>query len=96
MSFVAEGRERAAITYDVSARGLRMACSSRLEVGCRIRFCFRLSPDDVEERSLEATITRVEENGAGEGPWRYRMAARFDEAHPEFEGVLIAPSDDVR
>lgn len=90
----AEGAEGTAITFDVSATGLLMACPGRLAVGDRVELRFRVRQEE-EERTLGASILRVEENVGEEGPWRFRMAVRFDEPHPELEGILELSSENT-
>jgi hypothetical protein len=87
------GEVGTAITFDVSATGLLMACPGPLAVDQHVTLRFRVSPADAEERALAARIVRVEENGAEDGPWRYRMAVSFDEPHPELEGLLEMEED---
>jgi hypothetical protein len=92
MSVVRDGGdEGTAITYDVSASGLSMACPGSLGVGEHVELRFRVS-DDTDERAIGARVLRVEENGGEPGPWRFRMALRFDEPQPDLEGVLEACS----
>lgn len=94
MSVIADGgAEGTAITYDVSASGLLMACPGRLEVGSKVALKFRMTPD-APERELPAKIVRVEERPDEDGPWRYRMAVQFDQPHPELEGLLAEASRD--
>lgn len=71
-----------------------MACPGRLAVGDRVELRFRVRQEE-EERSLGASILRVEENVGEEGPWRFRMAVRFDEPHPELEGILELSSENM-
>jgi hypothetical protein len=89
-----DGEEGTAITYDVSASGLLMACPGRLAVGAHVTLRFKVSEDEPQEREVAAEIVRVEENAGEEGPWRYRMAVRFDAPQPDLEGVLEANADD--
>jgi hypothetical protein len=84
------GDEGTAITYDVSAAGLSMACPGKLELGERVTLRFRIDPGDASERSYGGEVVRVEGNDGEDGPWRFRMAIRFDEPHPELEGILEA------
>ncbi len=88
-----DGDEGTAITYDVSASGLAMACPGRLEVGVRVQLRFRVAESD-EARSIAAQILRVEENDDEHGPWRFRMAVQFDEPQPELEGLLEAHGEE--
>jgi hypothetical protein len=83
----ASGEEGTAITYDVSAAGILMACPGRLEAGEAVTLRFRVEQDE-DERSFPAKIVRSEENDEDDGLWRYRMAAHFDEPHPELENML--------
>ncbi len=76
-----------AITFDVSATGMRIACPGRLAIGARVRLRFRVT-DEGEDRLVPATVLRVEENPGEDGPWRYRMAVQFDEPQPDLEGIL--------
>jgi len=85
-----DGEEGTAITYDVSATGLLMACPGKLDVGAHVTLRFKVSGDDVEERAVPASIVRVEDNASEEGPWRFRMAVEFDTAQPDLEGALDA------
>lgn len=91
----ASGDEGTAITFDVSASGLLMACPGRLEIGEHVQLRFRVSEDDTEERSIGASILRVEENPGEAGPWRFRMAVQFDEPQPDLEGLLEIRAENV-
>lgn len=83
-----DGQEGTAITFDVSATGLLMACPGALELDSHVTLRFRVSEDDPEERHIGGRIVRVEPHEHVEGPWRHRMAVTFDEPHPELEGLL--------
>lgn len=88
-----EGEEGTAITYDVSATGLLMACPGELAVGAVIHLSFRVGADD-PPREIAARVLRVEPRPDEEGPWRFRMAVEFAEAQPDLEGVLAARAED--
>ena len=87
-----EGEEGTAITYDVSATGLLMACPGPLDVGASIHLSFRVGADD-PTREIAARVLRVEPRPDEQGPWRFRMAVEFDEAQPDLEGALIAHAE---
>lgn len=87
----AGGEEGTAITYDVSATGVLMACPGKLEVGASVTLRFRI--DDKDERSFQAKIVRVEEQEEDDGLWRFRMAASFEEEQPDLESILQRESD---
>ncbi|HJL14859.1 MAG TPA: PilZ domain-containing protein [Sandaracinaceae bacterium LLY-WYZ-13_1] len=89
-----EGDEGTAITFDVSAGGLLMACPGRLEVGTPVTLRFKISGDDAEERRIAAEVVRVEPGFDEEGPWRFRMAVRFAAPQPDLEGVLREHAED--
>jgi PilZ domain-containing protein len=96
MSVLTEsGAEGTAITYDVSAGGLLMACAGRLEVGTRVTLHFRVGSGDPPERAIAASIVRVDENAEDDGLWRFRMAVQFDAPEPDLEAVLIAESNEA-
>lgn len=88
------GDEGTAITFDVSTSGLLMACAGRLAVGERVQLRFRIAEDD-DERSIAASILRVEESADEIGPWRFRMAVQFDEPQPDLEGLLETSGENV-
>lgn len=91
-----DGEEGTAITYDVSATGLLMACPGFLETGSHVTLKFKVSSDEGEERVVPATILRMEDNLEGDsGPWRYRMAVQFDDPHPELEALLEREAEDT-
>jgi len=85
-----EGEEGTAITYDVSATGLLMACPGSLDVGAHVTLQFHVT-DASETRTVGAKIVRNEPNEEGDaGPWRYRMAVEFDQAQADLEGLVEA------
>ncbi len=84
-----DGEEGTAITFDVSSTGLLMACAGALEVGQHVTLCFELSSDSTH-RKLPGTIRRVEEREEEAGPWHYRMAVEFDQAHLDLEAQIKA------
>jgi hypothetical protein len=96
MRVVADGGDEAtAITYDVSASGLLMACPGKLDVGARVELRFRVTSAEAEERVIVGRVVRLEPREDGDdGPWRYRMAVQFDAPQPELEGVLRAESEE--
>lgn len=83
----ATGEQGTAITYDLSATGVLIACPGRLEVGERVTLRFSLRAGE-EERAFAGKIARVEESADDLGPWRFRMAVELDEACPELDGLL--------
>jgi len=88
-----DGEEGTAITYDVSSTGLLMACPGSLAPGSHVSLRFKVG--EGEARVVAAQIIRREENQEGDtGPWRYRMAVRFDEPHPELESLLQAETEE--
>jgi c-di-GMP-binding flagellar brake protein YcgR len=90
-----DGEEGTAITYDVSAAGLLMACPGKLDVGAHVTLRFRVGADDPDQRAIGARVVRVEDNAPDEeGPWRHRMAVEFDTPQPDLQGVLEAHADD--
>lgn len=89
-----EGEEGTAITYDVSTVGLLMACPGSLELGRSVQLRFRVSPDEPEERAIRGTIVRLEPREEGDdGPWRHRMAVRFDQPQHELEAALRSEAE---
>ena len=82
-----DGEEGTAITYDVSATGVLMACPGRLDVGAHVTLRFRVEAD-APETSIAAKLIRVEESPDEQGPWRFRLAVEFDEPHPELEAIV--------
>lgn len=89
-----QGEQGTAITYDVSASGLLMACPGRLDLQAHVTLRFKLAHGDAPERSIPGTIVRVEENDGEQGPWRYRMAVQFDTVQPNLEAILEANAED--
>ena len=84
-----DGEEGTAITFDVSATGLLMACAGRLNVDDHVVLSFQLTGDEAPRR-VEATVRRVEEQTDEAGPWRFRMAVQYDSPRPELEGLIKA------
>ncbi|GAB5550001.1 MAG: PilZ domain-containing protein [Sandaracinaceae bacterium] len=89
-----EGQEGTAISYDVSASGLLMACPGSLQVDDVVTLRFKLASDDQDERNVQAKIIRVEATTDPEGPWRYRMAVEFLTPQPDLEGLLEGQVED--
>lgn len=83
-----DGGKGTAITFDVSATGVLMACPGELKLGSRVTLRFTLSTED-EERVVSGTVRRAELN-PGDARWRHRLAVEFDEPHPELEALLEA------
>jgi hypothetical protein len=87
--------EGIAISYDVSAGGLLVACPGRLEPGAEVEVTFRVRPEAPEQRA-RGCVVRVERNQEDDdGPWRWRIAVEFDHPVPEIE-ALLASSTGVR
>jgi len=89
-----EGQEGTAISYDVSASGLLMACPGSLQVGDEVTLRFKMAAADERERAVRAKVLRVEATSDPEGPWRYRMAVEFAEPQPDLEGLLEGQVED--
>jgi hypothetical protein len=87
--FVREGRgEWAAVSRNVSPRGLMMAVGPKLKVGDPLTVTFRVKPD-TPEVSVSGKITRVLENAEDpRGYWPHQVAVEFEEAQPELEALL--------
>jgi len=85
-----DGEEGTAITFDVSAAGLLMACAGRLDEGAHVQLRFDSLGSDDEPLTIGAKILRVTEQDFEAGPWRYKMAVEYDEPHPDLEGVVRA------
>jgi len=84
-----DGEEGTAITFDVSATGILMACAGSLDVGAHVTLVFVLSHEGTT-RKVGAKIIRVEPQDDAAGPWRFHMAVEYDEPHPELEGLVKA------
>ena len=83
------GEEGTAITFDASTNGLLMGCVGSLAVGAHVTLRFSLGGER-EAREVAATVGRVQELTGGAGPWRFRMAVEYDDAHPELEALIQA------
>ena len=68
-----------AFNHNVSAGGMLIALSARLEVDAEVVVRFRVPPESGEERVVEGRITRIEKNADDpDGIWPYRVAVSFD------------------
>jgi len=68
---------RVAITQDLSLHGARMLCIDRLQAGEAVEVWF-LTPSENEEVRVSGRVVRAEPFSVS-GPWRCRMAVRFDQ-----------------
>lgn len=76
--------EGMAVNHNVSAGGMLIALSAKLEEGAEIQVSFRMPPNLDRPFVVPGKITRVEKNRADpDGVWPYRVAVAFDEVDPE-------------
>jgi hypothetical protein len=69
-----------AFNQNISAGGMLVAVSAKLEADAPVSLCFRVPPDSGEERVLAGRVVRIETNEQDpEGIWPYRVAVAFDE-----------------
>jgi hypothetical protein len=68
-----------AVNHNISAAGMLIAVSTRLQVGAPVTVRFRMPTAAAVEHELNGTIVRIEDNSADpEGMWPYRIAVAFD------------------
>ncbi|MFK7988772.1 MAG: PilZ domain-containing protein [Sandaracinaceae bacterium] len=93
VTLIVDGEETTAITYDVSASGVLMACPSDVAPGTGLRLCFQLKLD-APPRDIDAVVLRCEPTDDLLGPWQRRLAVQFEEPQPDLEAILVAASED--
>lgn len=68
-----------AFNQNISAGGMLMAVSARLEVDAEVVVRFQVPPDSGQEHVVEGRILRIEQNSDDpEGIWPYRVAVAFE------------------
>ena len=84
-------RDALAVSHNVSAGGMLVALSAKLEPGEAISISFHLPPDGGEERTVKGRITRIEDNTEDpDGVWPYRVAVEFEGLAPELVPLFEA------
>jgi c-di-GMP-binding flagellar brake protein YcgR len=79
-----------AVNHNISAGGMMVVVSARMELGAQVKLTFRVPPSG-QEQTLHGTVARVESNREDpEGLWPFRMAVAFDRVDPELIPVLEA------
>lgn len=67
-----------AVNQNMSAGGMLIALSARLEVDAEVVVRFHVPPEGLEQ-VVEGRITRIEQNADDpDGIWPYRVAVAFD------------------
>jgi hypothetical protein len=70
-----------AVNHDISAGGMLIALSARLEVGASVEVRFSVPTAPQGERLMKGRVVRIEQNAEDpDGMWPYRMAIAFDDA----------------
>lgn len=68
-----------AFNQNISAGGMLVAVSARLEVDAEVVVRFQVPPDSEHEHVVEGRILRIEQNADDpEGIWPYRVAVAFE------------------
>jgi hypothetical protein len=68
-----------AVNQNISAGGMLIRISTRLEQGQTVTLRFRVPPELREERELKGTILRIEANKEDpDGMFPYRIAVEFE------------------
>lgn len=68
-----------AFNQNVSAGGMLIAVSARLEVDAEVIVRFQVPPESGQEHVVEGRITRIERNTEDpDGIWPYRVAVAFE------------------
>lgn len=79
-----------AVNHNISAGGMLVVVSARMELGAEVKLTFRVPPAG-GEHTLHGKVTRVEPNREDpEGLWPYRMAVAFDDIDPDLIPALEA------
>ncbi len=83
------GLDGMAVNHNVSASGMLIALSARLEVGAEVQLRFTLPAAHGGERMLRGSVVRIEQNAEDpDGMWPYRMAVAFEDPDPELVPLL--------
>jgi hypothetical protein len=83
------GAPRITVSRDVSTRGILLSSASELKPGAKVVVSFRVLPDEKNERRVEGTVVRVDQNQEDpDGLWPVRLAVEFAERVPELERQL--------
>jgi hypothetical protein len=78
-----------AVNRDISAGGMLIALSARLELGAAVEVRFSVPTANDGERVLRGKVVRIEDNTEDpDGMWPYRMAVAFDDTDPDLIPVL--------
>jgi len=78
-----------AVNRNVSASGMLVALSARLEVGAVVEVRFAVPTASTAERTLRGKVVRVEPNQEDpDGMFPQRMALAFDDPDPDLVPVL--------
>jgi hypothetical protein len=78
-----------AVNHDISAGGMLIGLSARLEVGAAVQVRFSVPASSAGEHLLRGKVVRIEDNAEDpDGMWPYRMAVAFDDADRDLIPVL--------
>ncbi|MBI5531253.1 MAG: PilZ domain-containing protein [Deltaproteobacteria bacterium] len=94
---LADGRERLAITRDISISGaLLLAATSKLKVGDAVNVKLFFTDTVHDGHETTAHVVREEALPVGSRPWTRRVAVRFDELLTGHEKNLEAVQERTR
>jgi hypothetical protein len=78
-----------AVTRNISASGMLIGLSTRLEVGAVVELRFAVPGTSDPERVLHGKVVRIERNSDDpDGMFPYRMAVAFDDPDPALVPAL--------
>lgn len=78
-----------AVNHDISAGGMLIALSARLELDAPVEVRFSVPTTSQGERVMQGKVVRIEDNADDpDGLWPYRMAVAFDDADPDLIPLL--------
>lgn len=88
------GREVWGLCRDASSAGVLISSIARLEVGTEVRARFRVAPNSVPERTLDATVVRSDQSRDELIlAFPYRIALQFRAPVPELVDELAIHAD---
>lgn len=83
------GVDGMAVNHNISAGGMLIALSARLEVDSPVEIRFSVPTAAQSERVMRGKVVRIEDNADDpDGLWPYRMAVAFEDADPDLIPVL--------
>lgn len=78
-----------AVNHNISAGGMLIALSARLEVDSEVEIRFSVPTAAQSERVMRGKVVRIEDNADDpDGLWPYRMAVAFEDADPDLIPIL--------